>query len=86
MIIPKYDLGMRVTVSLSDELFRSAEALAEELGLPRSQLYSRALAEFVAKWRGADVTARLNAVYGEEEGRIDPVLRKAQARSVRNSQ
>ena len=86
VIISKYDCSMRVTVSLSDDLFKSADALAEKFGIPRSQLYSRALAEFVAKWKGADVTALLNAVYGVEKGSVDPAIRKAQARSVRNSQ
>jgi len=77
---------MRVTISLSDDLFKSADALAEEFGIPRSQLYSRALAEFVAKWRSSDITARLNAVYGNEESSLDPAIVEAQARSVRTSQ
>lgn len=86
VFILRYDVGMRVTISLPDGLFKSADALAKELDIPRSQLYARALGEFVAKWRGSDVTARLNAVYGEEEGSIDPAIRKAQAGSVRTSQ
>ena len=85
-IILTYDRSMRVTISLPKDLHRSADALAEELGIPRSQLYCRALTEFVAKWRSSDITARLNAVYGDEAASLEPAIVKAQARSVRNNQ
>ena len=81
-----YDHGMKVAISLPDDLFDSADALADRLGLSRSELYARAVAEYLAKHRDQDVTARLNAVYAEEESGIDPRLRKAQARSARSSE
>ncbi|MCG8468397.1 MAG: ribbon-helix-helix protein, CopG family [Gemmatimonadetes bacterium] len=77
---------MKTAISLPDDLFESADQLAEELGMSRSELYARAVEEFLAKHRDQDVTAKLNEVYGEESGDIDPALRTAQARSVRSAE
>ena len=73
---------MKTAISLPDELFASADALAERLRVSRSELYATAVAEYVAKHRDADVTARLNAVYADLPSAVDPALRRAQARSI----
>lgn len=86
MFIPWYNESMKTAISLPDEVFESADELAERLGLSRSELYARAVAEYVAKHRNEDVTARLNEVYAGEANGIDPVLRTAQARSVSSSE
>jgi hypothetical protein len=57
---------MKTAVSIPDPVFTAAEAAAEELGLSRSALYSRALRRFLARYRQHGVTDRLNAVYGEQ--------------------
>lgn len=75
-------MGMKTAISIPDELFDSADRLAEELGVSRSELYARAVEEYVAKARGADITAQLNEVYAEEPSGLDPELRSAQGRSV----
>lgn len=74
---------MKTAISLPDDLFESADELAERLGVSRSELYARAVAEYVAKSRDEDITARLNAVYAEVPSGVDPELRRAQGRSVR---
>lgn len=73
---------MKTAISLPDELFASADTLAKRLGVSRSELYATAVAEYVAKHRDADVTARLNAVYADLPSRVAPTLRRAQARSI----
>jgi metal-responsive CopG/Arc/MetJ family transcriptional regulator len=40
---------MKTAISIPDEVFEEAERLAIELQTSRSQLYSRALQEFVAR-------------------------------------
>ena len=77
---------MKVAISLPDDLFESADELAERMGVSRSELYARAVAEYLARHRDQDVTARLNAVYAAEDSANDPALRKAQARSVRSNE
>jgi metal-responsive CopG/Arc/MetJ family transcriptional regulator len=73
---------MKVALSIPDELFESADTLAKRLGVSRSRLYATALAEFLAKHRGRRVTDRLNTVYGTEESRLEPRVRRLQRRSL----
>ncbi|MBN1242731.1 MAG: ChpI protein [Spirochaetales bacterium] len=55
---------MKTAISVPDSVYAEAEEVAEALGIPRSQLYARALEEFVRKHRVDAVTERLDAVYG----------------------
>ena len=71
---------MKTAISLPDDLFHSADLLAEKLGTTRSNLYAVALAEYVAKHCDDEVTARLNAVYGETASEFDPAIRQIQGR------
>jgi metal-responsive CopG/Arc/MetJ family transcriptional regulator len=73
---------MKTAISLPDELFASADALAERLGISRSQLFATALAEYLAKHQSQKVTDRLNAVYATEPSTLDPALQRAQRRSL----
>jgi metal-responsive CopG/Arc/MetJ family transcriptional regulator len=73
---------MKVALSIPDELFESADTLAKRLGVSRSRLYATALADFLAKHRGRKVTDRLNTVYGTEESRLEPRVRRLQRRSL----
>lgn len=73
---------MKIALSIPDELFQAAETLGKRLGVTRSRLYATALADYVAKHRGRKTTERLNAVYAAEDGRLDPVVRRAQRRSL----
>jgi len=73
---------MKTAISLPDALFTSGDRLARRLGVSRSELYARALAEFVAKHRGSDVTRRLDAVYAEEQSRLDPAAMTAQLKTL----
>lgn len=77
---------MKTAISLPDDLFASADALAERLGMSRSGLIATALAEFVAKHQSAKISERLNAVYATEESRVDLGLRAAQRRAISGSE
>lgn len=73
---------MKVALSIPDQLFASAETLAKRMGVSRSRLYATALSDFVAKHRGRKVTDQLNTVYGTEDGRLEPGVRRLQRRSL----
>ncbi|MES2176717.1 MAG: ribbon-helix-helix protein, CopG family [Gemmatimonadota bacterium] len=73
---------MKTAISLPDDLYAEAEALARSLGKSRSGLVAEALAEYVAKHRHAEVTERLNAVYAVEDGRPDSFLVEAARRTL----
>lgn len=76
--VPKLYSGMKTAISLPDALFKSGDELAQRLGLSRSEVYARALAEYVAKYNGNDLTQRINAVCAKEDTSIDPALMRAQ--------
>ena len=78
--------GMKTAVSLPEELFLSANELAERQGMSRSELYATAVSEYLAKHRDDDVTSKLNEAFADETSGLDPALRAAQARSVRSSE
>jgi metal-responsive CopG/Arc/MetJ family transcriptional regulator len=73
---------MKTAISIPDGLFRAAEEAARRMDLSRSELYARALQEFLAARRDDEITERLNEVYTEEPARIDPVLAQMQFTSL----
>lgn len=73
---------MKTAISLPDELFQRVDELAKRLGIPRSQLYARALSEYLAAHGPEHVTAALDAVYSGTDSSLDPVIVSAQAGSV----
>lgn len=72
---------MKAAVSIPDDVFEEADRLARELNTSRSQLYSRALKEFLARHAPDQVTEAMNRVCGEVGERSDEFGRRA-ARNV----
>lgn len=56
---------MKTAISIPDDVFGDAEMLARELKQSRSQLYSRAVREYVARHSSDSVTAALDIVCAE---------------------
>ena len=73
---------METAISLPDPVFEQAEALAQELGLSRSQLYTKALEAFLQNYNRDEILNSLNQVYSEETSELDPVLAKMQLMSL----
>ena len=77
---------MKTAVSIPDELFESAEGLARRLGMSRSELYAKALRDYLREHRGEGITERLDEVYGAEESGeasdLDPVVARLQGLSL----
>lgn len=71
---------MKTAVSIPDEVFEEAERLAAELQTSRSQLYSRALQEFVARHAPDRLTEAMNRVVDEAGAEIDEFSRRASRR------
>ena len=74
-----YTRSMKTAISIPDEVFGAAEELSRRLGMSRSELYSQAVAAFIASHRSTGVREKLDAVYGEEDSTLDPVLAHLQA-------
>jgi metal-responsive CopG/Arc/MetJ family transcriptional regulator len=54
---------MKTAISLPDSLYEEAEKTAQEMGLPRSQLFAKALEEFIQRRNRLRTTEILNEVY-----------------------
>jgi metal-responsive CopG/Arc/MetJ family transcriptional regulator len=79
---------VKTAISIPDPLFQAADQLAARLGLSRSELYARAVADWVAQHQAEAVTAQLNLVYGSpsaSESRLASPLARAQARALRRA-
>jgi metal-responsive CopG/Arc/MetJ family transcriptional regulator len=75
---------MKTAISIPDSLFSAADRLAKRLGISRSELFQRAMQEFLRENKSRGVTEALNQVYGKgrEKAELDPVLAKLQAASI----
>jgi len=71
---------MKTAISVPDDLFAEADALAREIGTSRSQLYAAALREYLLRHRPDAVTAALDRLYAAEDSRLEPDLAHAAAR------
>ena len=57
---------MKTAISIPDNLFNDAEITAKQLGLARSQLYVRAIKEFIEHHNKTAITEKLNSLYSQE--------------------
>jgi metal-responsive CopG/Arc/MetJ family transcriptional regulator len=73
---------MKTAISIPDQLFRNADKLAKHLEISRSELYARAVEEYLAEHRADRVREALDAVYGEEGSELDPALAAMQRDAV----
>ena len=77
-----YTHPMKTAISIPDPLFQAAEEFAQEQGLSRSELYSRAIQLYLQTHRYHGITDTLNELYATEESQLDPALASAQAQSL----
>lgn len=73
---------MKTAISLPDPVFQEAEALAQKLGMSRSELYTQALKAYLQRYNQEQILSKLNEVYSEESSELDPVLAKMQFLSL----
>ena len=80
MAAPSYTFGMKTAISVPDGIYASAERLAKRMKKSRSQVYSEAMAEYVARHEPDTVTEQINAVCDEIDTRPDPFVTEAARR------
>ncbi len=73
---------MKTAVSIPNDVYETAEHLAKRLHKSRSQVYSEAVAEYVARHDASAITDRINAVCAEVDTRPDPFTKAAARRSL----
>jgi len=73
---------MKTAISLPDSVFAEAEALAKQMGLSRSDLYTRALRAYLQHHNRGQILYKLNQVYAKESSALDPMLARMQIMSL----
>jgi len=79
---------MKIAVSVPDDVFQRAERLAHREGRSRSEVYSAALREYVARHAPDEVTEAIDssmATLGDEAG-ADGFVRAAATRVLESSE
>jgi predicted DNA-binding protein len=76
---------MKTAISLPDEVFRDADRLAKRLKKSRSNLYTEAVAEYVARHEPEAVTEALNQVAKKLDTRPDGFASAAARRVLEGS-
>jgi hypothetical protein len=76
-------VALKTAVSIPDRIFEAAEQYARRRGIPRSQVYSEALARFMADQESDDdLTEALNRVCAKIDTTLDEFGRAAARRTM----
>jgi len=73
---------MKIAISIPDPIFQAAEKAAKQLSISRSELFAKAVEEFVAVHCRIDVTEELNRVYSENPSGLESALSEMQSLSL----
>ncbi len=77
---------MKTAISIPDGTFARAERLAKRLKVSRSELFTRAVAEFIDAHEDESVTKKLDEVYAKEDSRLPVSWSRAQAKAIGNEE
>ena len=77
---------MKTAISIPDKTFNSAENLAKQLNMSRSELYVKALEHYLKLHDDEELTKNFNEVYEDMDSGIDPSLHSAARKSFERNQ
>ena len=81
-----YTFGMKTAVSIPDDVFERAERLARRARQSRSEVFSRALREYVARHAPDEVTEAMDRVCAEVGNQRDEFVAAAARRTLERSE
>ena len=73
---------MKTEISVPNPIFEAAKQLAQELDMSLSELYTAALAAYMATCQNEDITKRLDELYANEDSTLEPELVAIQVASI----
>jgi metal-responsive CopG/Arc/MetJ family transcriptional regulator len=77
---------MKTAVSVPDDVFDSAERLARRERRSRSEVYSTALREYVARHSPDDIVDALDRVVADVGTTVDPFVARASVRILEDTE
>lgn len=75
---------MKTAISIPDKIYRDAERLSRKLKKSRSQVYTEAVTEYVARHDPEAVTEAMNRVCESIDTYPDPAISGAAKRTLEN--
>ena len=73
---------MKTAISIPDNIYKASMKAAKKLGISRSELYVKAVAEYLEGRFPLEVTKALDEVYLKEPSHLDYGLSRIQAHSL----
>ncbi len=77
---------MKTAISIPDSVFEAADKFAQRIGISRSQLYSKAVTEYLKEHRSQSVTNKLNEIYSKEPSHLDHAVHDLQYSSLQKDE
>lgn len=85
-LVAGYTSGMKTAVSVPDDLFEKVDRLARRTRRSRSEVYSAALREYVARHAPDEVTETMDRVCAAVEDQADAFVSTAGRRVLENTE
>ena len=73
---------MKTAISIPDPIFQEAESLAKRLSVSRSELFTRAVKDYIEEHKHDRVREALDELFADEDSSLDPVLAQLQSRAL----
>ena len=73
---------MKTAISIPDPIFQSAEIMAQQLAISRSELFTKAISEYIETHKYQDVMESLNKIYADESSSLDKEFTEMQFHSI----
>jgi predicted transcriptional regulator len=81
-LAPGYTFGMKTAISIPDKVYAEAERLSRRLKKSRSQVYTEAVTEYIARHDPEAVTEAMNRVCEAVDTYPDPAITGAARRTL----
>ena len=78
-----YTYFMKTAISIPNQIFEAADELAHDLGISRSELFTKAMEEYLRERENDRITNRLNEVYTNEDSKLDVQIKYLQIKSLK---
>jgi metal-responsive CopG/Arc/MetJ family transcriptional regulator len=75
---------MKTAISIPDDVFKRAERVAKRLGVSRSELFTRAMREYLGASRDAAITASYDAAFAADDDDLASFRHEATRKALLN--
>jgi len=73
---------MKTAISIPDKIFAAADQYAKAHGVSRSNLYSKAIAQFLEQHPADHITSQLNKIYKGNDSKLNKTVSSLQFHSI----